>query len=983
MPPDADAAKIIDRNPPLIDTRVDGNEHSYAINARARQLALATGYVWLVDAVDARGKVTSTSAPGLFYANDPSSSFPMEQWLCCNDEDLMLHEDFTEWQPAYGSPTINDKGVGCSDAAGTIHLTGALGTGDAVTQQLRQPIRANEHYLVSFCARSADADLLTQFRVYAHNDTLPTTGVHPPVSASVASIGLTGQVEPGGWTWFVLPPWRANRDFSRVAIAAAAAPALPGLSPTNKAAGEVSNICIRRVDDCNGFFTAGPNLELGTGIQIDTSTEAYAQAVTSDLGAMVDLFGENFDELGTNNWYREGDGCASIGGWVPDDIDDDVPWSDAEADDETFDKDILDQIIKHVADELLKPELSDRLEPIDLVLDDCADHDPVPHPREIRPDPGEVPIPFGGRDIIFVHGIIPSQVIARGIADDPLLRSFYDSLPSPPGALPKDMVDSVALEWPENRAPYTADLATSGTDSYFRRSGETYWRHHIQENLLNPGHDNRFLVAGFNSSQRLVYGVHAVLSQIARAMSTGEGVADPSGKYGTGCFGREIVFVTHSTGSLLINVAMSIAASTATDSELRDTYGDLSEIARRGRVHIATHGAIAGSNVAQAAVAAAVVTRGHIALDGLVTDIKIWGMRTLALALAEPEDRDEIASFFDAILAADDMANAALASIPDATMASVAVDLCPLVAKTAWPRFIASSPVPTLTIAGGHPTHGGIPAIVSPSGTAWPTLITKLVLGGFDDGAVPVNSQAGSNSPTEYDSYLFAPPLGRLFDMGLPLSRSAPWFTKQANAPLSAYGSIPFLGPSGMVQPVLSAPIVPRYPNIHPFIQSPSEHAFSAVDASGAPTPGTFRDYEQTLNDDNYEECLVLESSTPFDEGLVDRTIQILVRRHERRLDLTVTALVPVPRITLFPPTFSIDLVPLRYTVPVWRRFYDLLSPEGGASASTIGTVAVTTTPTSVQVGSTWPNGDAVQLALDGPNRMTELDYAYRFAVPR
>lgn len=967
MPPKSKVATVMKRRP-LLKEFVDSPRSSFRYPAKAAALAGGAAYLWLVETVDGRGRVLSKSEPGVFYLEHADLPFPLAQLRCCDDE-RMVGNDIAGWTPAYGTPSVLEKEPSCF-GVGAIALQGSAVSGDAVSRALEpsHKFKEGKHYLVSFCARSRGKHGYARFRVNAHNGPLPTGGSHPPPSNARVPIGESARIATKEWTWVILPPWRAPRDFSRVAIAAIAdSTHFSGGHPA-KIQGDVADICVREVDGCDGLFTptgAGPEISFGAAAEIDLAFPPTAEATIATLGPMADLYGPHFDGDGNDNWYGAGDECVSVGGWVPDDVEDHVPWLDPDSDLIIPDPETVQKAFETIIQKLKDPALAPELAPISFTPEECTHHDPAPNPQEPRhKPPKDYPIPFAGRDIVYIHGFVPDHVVSRIVADDPTIGAVYSNL-GDPLSLGDLLPTNVTREWPTDPNAYKE---TADGNGFFRaRAEDGYWKNHIAQFLLAQNHPNRYMVVGYNCSQGLAHAVHTVLCQIADAMSTGAGVRDPSKTRGADCFGVEYVIVSHSTGALVTQVALAVAALTATDDDLKDIYGDISGLADRAKVHISMHGAMGGSEGAQLAVVGAAAVGGLVALTDVATDSTIAGLRLVSAALGTMGGNTTgLDAFVNAWAGADAAVVAAGLTVPQVVFDSILVDLSPLITKTVWASLIGSSPVPTLTLTGGHPGALNVPTVL------------KLVLPGLDDGVVNANSQAGSNNLLNPDLYAYVPPADRIFDMGLPLVRSASYFVEQFKGPFAAYGAIPWLSPSGMVQPVAFVPAVPRFPNVFPFLQGSSEHSYT-TDAGTSAEP--LEEYLGSFGSRNYEESLVLESAAPITMGLVAPAITGQVVRYNRSLTLTVRLRVPVPRITLFPPDFRIVMVPLPpMTFPVWTRFYDLLGTGGPVTSSAAVTVNASTS--AVTVSSNLPSPDGLEVAMTAPGRLGEMRYAYNFVLP-
>lgn len=404
--------------------------------------------------------------------------------------------------------------------------------------------------------------------------------------------------------------------------------------------------------------------------------------------------------------------------------------------------------------------------------------------------------PFEGRDIIYVNGFAREHLKRRATG-----------------------VPAAYQNWPQD-AP--AFLDPSG---YFRQYSENYWVDHIRENLFDPLNagssiagwqstpsdpgavykpkSNRYLVVAWSTNQRLQYSQHAMLTQIALAMATNQNVVTPptypASQIRPFC-ANKCVIVSHSTGGLLTSTTMARAAN--------GDYGAGGKaIADRMRLHVAFEGANSGSRLASAA---------------------------LALGLPSSPVPHLLCTVFDDVLQLTDVC------ILDLTFfaTSVLVDLVPAVAQVVWGPVLAHSPVPTVTVAGGHPMGNYLQGV------------TKFFLPGLDDGVVSMNSACGN--PIHVSPGALAPSgatmtsLIKAFDM----STNSSHFQRAIKNFLShkhlqggatpgprflAGGCLPYLSPTGMVMPVANPQVGTlwdtraRYPNYFSFLQGSIDHAYDGA----------------------------------------------------------------------------------------------------------------------------------------------------------
>ncbi|HEV3089153.1 MAG TPA: hypothetical protein VGX96_18220 [Candidatus Elarobacter sp.] len=406
--------------------------------------------------------------------------------------------------------------------------------------------------------------------------------------------------------------------------------------------------------------------------------------------------------------------------------------------------------------------------------------------------------PFEGRDVIYVHGL--------------QLHQIKDRIKHKAGAI---------QTWPANQAAF---LNAGG---YYRADAEAYWHDHIRENLFDPDGNhtnpnsgwqwtstdqqpvyvpksNRYLIVAWSSNQTIDYAQSALLTQLDLAMRYGTNVVTPPAYPAShvrpfcsnGC-----VIVSHSAGSLVTSTSMSIAAHGGFG------FGGML-MASRIYAHVSFEGAISGSPLATIGVAAA---------QGMTVPAALCNVWTNMLNFSSGCS-----------------ANASTAFVAH----SILRDLIPYVAQNVWGPILNESPVPTLTIAGGHPSANDYS-------------ITKIVLPGLDDGVVSMNSACGNPNP----ALLGPPPSGlvptslvKAFDMtenGAQFMRNAKLFLSQENvgqlAPAPTYlasACTPYLSTTGMVMPVLAAfgstpfDARRRYKNHYSFIQGVIDHSFDPGDPS-------------------------------------------------------------------------------------------------------------------------------------------------------
>ncbi len=544
--------------------------------------------------------------------------------------------------------------------------------------------------------------------------------------------------------------------------------------------------------------------------ELDTSEPVSYEDVDQSLGNVTDLYPGATPGLDT--WYPSFPCNPSIGGTVPPEAaSPDLAGELAAAGISAPPEEIaatLGQLQSAIAAQAVQePE---RLSSAPRLVaggytPPAAAHCPLPGGRYV----------FGGRDIVFVHGL----------RMDPLFDKIFDTNPD------------ARTTWPQDRAAFY-------DNGYWKQGAERYWADHIQRYLTSRGIMNRFLIVAYPSTQRLEVGAQAVLAQIADAMMTGKGVVDPSGRHDNDFGTPSFVVVSHSTGGLLTDVAMRAAAA----------YPNLGVgfIPRFAKGQVALNAVFSGSRLATAAVALS----GYLAVHptaGWLCPLANLGVIGLNAMGSE---------------------NPTLTCPPNyaAVATSILVDLVPLVTQLKWGPYVRDTPLRTLTVVGAHPSYlaplkrllllgedDGVSDVESQVGNPGSALLWPS---GFDlphDGGWVQAFDMGvfRTDPLRAVGYFRDQLLDRFLN---PASLVHPR--------LSAAGPTPYVSATGMLQPVggtypLGGGFDPfaRYPNHFSFLYGAADH----FGGSTGPFNGAY--YRDTFGEHNLEETRVVTDvalSQPF-----------------------------------------------------------------------------------------------------------------------
>ncbi|MES2634453.1 MAG: hypothetical protein V4669_15890 [Pseudomonadota bacterium] len=516
-------------------------------------------------------------------------------------------------------------------------------------------------------------------------------------------------------------------------------------------------------------------------------------------------------------------------------------------------------------------------------------------------------MPFEGRDIIYVNGLDTGHL--------------FDRIKDPSGP--------ARQEWPVDSSAF---LSSAG---YFRTTTENYWRAHLIEHLSVPvpspswpyagwqwtatdaqplyvSKPNRYLLAAWSSNQTIEYAQHALLTQIHLAMTTGLNVftppAYPASQVRPFCANGCIV-IGHSTGPLITSSAF-------------------------GRAHAGDFGP-GGKQVVASMLA-------HVSMDGAISGSRISSIgMALAYGIAPiPSASNVICPIADELFGTTNACNANLSFVAS----SILRDLIPAVSQAVWGPDVDRSPVPTVTIAGGHPRGNQAAGI------------TQLLLPGVDDGVVTMNSACGNPNPVFPG--IFAPSglsitqlvKGFEFSDWAPrLVRGVKIWASQKNlmtVPTPGYlasACTPHLSASGMVMPVAYDWVATprdarnRYRNHYSFIQSLSEHSY---DGGASPLPSLWPSYVGGLASELRQYAPqnvtgvtpvsginVEESRAVTDPGIYTRTLDANGTRLLKPLDMRV---VQRGKKIAFRMPFNIGnctkqgTLNFRCTRWIWKRTYHL-----------------------------------------------------------
>lgn len=745
----------------------------------------------------------------------------------------------TDWKKGYGNPVVVNA-LGCEDN-GFIQLTGNKNSGDAIVQELVTPIMKGQVYEMSICLRVKHGSPVpyVKIRTMAFNGTLPGTGNHPLPYSDLAIINVSGRIAAcDDWTTFVFHRWTAPQDFDNILISVENS---EPISLNLMSVAEVDNICFYAVNDSIPCYLVQydslgyPTVPFG---KLDTICLVLEDSVDIFMGNVNDIYA--YCDPAPNNmdtWYEFClDSCESIGGEIPIELDNFIQ-------NDSMDQLFQDSLGVSVAE--FQSDLNNFLDSLELVtpgvdlINDMNSLGPILFDCRSLPPQGSPPddtlSPFKGRDIIFVHGLRMGPILER---------------------LHQSTLGSQSV-WPDDRQEFYSGYWKSGAYKTWNHHTEKYLKTTVDTNTFNVNRtgsfSNRYIVVSHPATQSFIYGAHSILEQIANAMIGGVGVINcnaletrPANTFGHNGF----IIISHSDGAPLTDIVLT-TSDLSRFPPLNMTLGDLSFIADRCELHVGLQGAFGGSDYASALLMAA----------------------TTGLQYIKP--------------LAEEFLGGPITSSSGFLFTSELLDMA--ITRQLWAPVLDNVPVCVLTIAGGHPTDFG--EEIGAKHTRWKSILSKNgIHQGFDDGVLSIESQTANPDPRIINPNVFLPYPGilgsitlneKLFDMGIPKERAIRYYMDQkvdlitkgdpTKLPFASAGSVPWLSPTGMVQPVKKAyfdnvpgfDALKRYKNHYSFLQSTADHYQGSRGQYE-----NYPNYEQTYDSgsSNGEESRVVTSNDVYNK---------------------------------------------------------------------------------------------------------------------
>ena len=764
---------------------------------------------------------------------------------------LVADSDFSKgkgsvWS-ATGGTQLKSTSMGC-DNLGFTMLSSQVNS--SLKQSLKQSTVVGRNYALGLCMVNGirNQKKNTILTVVAYKGTPTSFETCPDVSIIYKSANIANSKD---WLEFETPAWTATAAFDKIAFLVSSDDGGKEIVKLG-----IDNICFGETlkDPCDTEYEISLDnkggytiLDKGLNQIISTHSPKITETYQDyNRGPVSDLYGYRAN-TDTDMFYDQFDlssPCFSVGGYDPT-----KDFEEIDRKIDTLEQQQIINRIQEIAPKILKEKfLPDGFDSIVDVGRPCDYVD------------GNPSLPFGGADIVYVHGLALEH-ITEGLSPNQIHQKFK-------------------AEWPNDAKQFY------GGD--YKVFANNYWEDHIQSQITNSqGLTNRYMTVAWPSDQRLGDAIHAVLQQVSTAIRTGEGVIfNKEDSRQDSCFGDRIVFVSHSTGGLLVSSLLGVGELAKTDRDIQRAYGtNIHNITDRVVGQVALSGAFSGSKLASAAIVAPKVLGS---LVGSATGL--GGV----------------------------VAHSGLRKYNNVVMNSVLVDLIPPISQNYWAKkYFHLATKPTLTVSGSTP---GLP---QNDGMGW---AGKFLIRGYNDGVLSMDCQCGSDQKWWLRSSFLVNNPFKMWDWGNPfvtkalgLSWDARYYTALPLSPFKGSACIPFLTPAGMLTPFSrNVSGTSRWDNHYSLIQSTMTH-FDPTREILNLYPNNSPSVVGFIN--NYEESRVVTNSSLYANGYVENSFKRIMNEQVRKKSIGFHF--PAVKRTGKFPFFKMYLK--YYEIVIWKRTYHLM----------------------------------------------------------
>ena len=487
------------------------NECQFEVQFPSLTLEENVGYAWRVGEPD-EVETTQTTWNSFLYSTVSMGSEDSDTKVCENNmvDDWSFTEAKSPWRTSnipqftQNIPALIATHGDEDNGSGIVQTPNEL-----IFQVLSQPIEQGKYYQLKFSIKH-EGKTDFQIKALAFNGMLDNL----QADANTSVIAQTGLMTyTGNWVKVTLAPWKANKNFTSLAIAV--------LNDNNSTMdARIDKVCLVESNNSGcgesvDFSTSFPDgFDVNNSNPIETEFEYLS-------GTVMDLYPDA--NMSSSDWFLEENGssleCTTMGETEYTD-DEEIEFANQDANNTAIEEaqNEMDDWIADHNDSSLYDSNDTNLTPIASPSHDCTQRI-VDYSK-----------PFSGRDIVYVHGLQKDAI-------DDLTRSIANTKYH--GRWPHDPTEFI-----QGGAYYT--------------EAEQYWNDHITQELgsvNNPS--NSYLIVTWSALQRAHIGINAILHQIrdARDGNNPSVHFSKSSLSNNQCFGDNgIVFVSHSTGGMLVSM---------------------------------------------------------------------------------------------------------------------------------------------------------------------------------------------------------------------------------------------------------------------------------------------------------------------------------------------------------------------------------------------------------------------------------------------